>query len=114
MDTSHDQLEEGSTSRPVRRGLIMILALLTVPAAALALFVGASGATDNAGCAGSACEGLTDIWFGVLAYGAPIVAVLTIVTTTIVKARRGAILVPVLGLAVLIVDIVVLAVSHRG
>ena len=88
-----------------------VLALLTVPAAIVAVFVGIGGVISIAGCSGQACSGPGSFLFGVLFYGAPVVAVVAVIVSFFTAARRWGILVPVCALALLAADLVVLKVS---
>lgn len=78
-----------------------LLAFLTVPGAAIVMLfaLGAIMSTDG------------EINFGVLFYGAPVVALLVIVVSVVTAKRRFGIAVPLAGLALLVADVAMLAVA---
>jgi hypothetical protein len=89
-----------------------VLALLTVPGAAIVMLfaLGAVMSTDS--CTGSRCPQLgAGIGFDVLFYGPPVVALLVISTSVLTAKRRAGIAVPLCGLALLIADVAILAAS---
>jgi hypothetical protein len=92
------------------------LALSTVPAAAIVMLfaLGAVMSTDN--CSGRSCPhlGRGGIDFGVAFYGAPVVAVVVIVISFFTAKRRGGIVVPLCGWALLIIDVALMAASVAG
>lgn len=92
-----------------------VLALLTVPAAAVVLLFGLGAVMSTAGCSDKQCPNLGPggIGFGVLFYGAPIVALVAIVASIFTAKRRWGIVVPLCALALLIADVVVLAITFR-
>ncbi|MCV7259650.1 hypothetical protein [Mycobacterium shimoidei] len=90
-----------------------VLALLTVPAAAVVLVFALGAVMSTAGCSPGQCPNLGPggISFGVLFYGAPIVAALAIVLSVFTARRRWGIAVPLCALALLVADIVIVAVT---
>lgn len=90
-----------------------VLALLTVPAAIAVFLYGMGAVMSMAGCTNDACanQGPGEFWFGILFYGAPVVPVLTIAVSFITARMRYGILVPVIGLALLAIDFVILALT---
>jgi hypothetical protein len=94
-----------------RLWLNWILALLTVPAAAVVLIFALGAVMSTAACSAQACPNLgpSGISFGVMFYGAPVVAGLAIVVSFFTAARRWGIVVPLGALAVLAADIAVVA-----
>lgn len=88
-----------------------VLAVLTVPAAIVVMFSAIGGVMSTAGCTGQSCTGPSSSWFGVLFYGAPVVAVLTIISSFFTARRRWGLAVPLCALALLAVDGLVLAMS---
>jgi hypothetical protein len=88
-----------------------VLALLTVPAAIVAVFVGIGGVISIAGCSGQACSGPGSVLFPVLLYGAPVVAAVAVIASFFTAPRRWGIAVPLCALALLAADLVVLTVS---
>src|SRR5579875_1682150 len=106
-----------SRTRPGRLRLWVnwVLALLTVPAAAVVLIYALGALMSTAACSDQQCPdwGPGGIVFGVLFYGAPVVAVVAIVVSFFPARRRWGIVVGVSALALLAADIVVLAVAFR-
>ena len=102
-------------SRRLRLWINWVLALLTVPAAAVVLLFGLGAVMSTAGCSDKRCPNLGPggIGFGVLFYGAPIIALAAIVASIFTAKRRWGIVVPLCGLALLIADLIVLAVTFR-
>jgi hypothetical protein len=89
------------------------LALLTAPAAAILLVFGLGAVMGTTACADRRCPSLPlgGIGYAGLLYGAPIAALLTIVVSFFVATHWWGIIVPVLGWALLIADVVVLVAS---
>lgn len=89
------------------------LALATVPAAAIVMLFALGGVLSTAGCSDTSCPNLGHggIDFGVAFYGAPAVAVVVIVISVFTAKHRGGIAVPLLGWALLIADVVLMAAS---
>ncbi|WP_425174487.1 hypothetical protein [Mycobacterium sp.] len=102
--------EPGSDSR-VRLWINWVLALLTIPAAAVVLVFALGAVMSTAGCNDKQCPNLgpSGIGFGVLFYGAPVVALAAIVITFFTARRRWGIVVPLTALALLIADIAIVA-----
>ena len=102
--------EPDSHSR-VRLWVNWVLALLTIPAAAVVLVFALGAVMSTAGCNDKQCPNLGPggISFGVLFYGAPVVALAAIVITFFTARRRWGIAVPLTALALLIADIVIVA-----
>ena len=92
------------------------LALSTVPAAALVMLfaLGAVMSTDS--CSDRSCPhlGRGGIDFGVAFYGAPVVAFVVIVISVFTAKRRGGIVVPLAGWALLIIDVIWMAITVSG
>ncbi|OBF17344.1 hypothetical protein A5725_23480 [Mycobacterium kubicae] len=100
--------------RPVhrRRAVVnWILALLTVPAAALVMVFAVGAAMSVAACSAAQCPhlGPSGLLYGVLFYGAPVVAVLTLVASFFTAKRRRGFVVPLIGLALLVADLAITA-----
>ncbi|SOJ55653.1 hypothetical protein MSIMFB_03135 [Mycobacterium simulans] len=118
-----ERISDASTQSPRssdygrrRRGLVnWALALLTVPAALLVMMFAVGAAMSIAACSGAQCPhlGPSGIVYGVLLYGAPVVAALTIVVSCFTAFRRLGFLVPVSGFALLLADVVVTAMLFR-
>ena len=102
--------EPGNDSR-VRLWVNWVLALLTIPAAAVVLVFALGAVMSTAGCNDKQCPNLgpSGIGFGVLFYGAPVVALAAIVITFFTARRRWGVAVPLTALALLIADIAIVA-----
>ena len=85
------------------------LALLTVPAAALVMIFDVGAAVSTAACTGAKCPALGPhgLSYGVLLYGAPVIAAVTIVVSFFTATRRRGFLVPLVGLVLLVGDVAV-------
>lgn len=89
------------------------LALATVPAAAIVMLFALGAVMSADGCSDRNCPDLGHggIDFGVAFYGAPAVAVVVIVVSFFTARRRGGIVVPLIGWALLIADVALMALS---
>jgi len=92
------------------------LALAMVPAAAIVMLFALGAVMSTDACSGRSCPNLGSggIDFGVAFYGAPVVALVVIVISFFTAKRRGGIVVPLCGWALLIADVVLMAVSVSG
>lgn len=92
-----------------------LLALLTVPVAMVVVVFAFGQVMGLARCTTDVCRhlGPGEFWFGVLFYGPPVVALLTMVVSFFTAPRRWGIWVPVCGLALLVADLAALAVTFR-
>jgi hypothetical protein len=101
--------EVGRTGRVVN----WVLALATVPGAVAVVVFAYMQVLGTAGCNDQPCprQGPGELGFGLIEYGAPIVAVVTVVLSFFTARRRRGILVPVVAWLVLIAAVVVLAFS---
>lgn len=95
-----------------RRWLVIVnwvLTLLTVPAALLVMAIGFAGAMSTDRCAYQYCahQGPPVPIFDMLFYGAPVVAVLTIVVSRRTAKRGWGILIPLATYVVFASDVVV-------
>jgi hypothetical protein len=104
-----------ATGRGNRRRLWLNwgLALLTAVAAGITMAVALGAVMSTAACSDKACPNLgpRGISFGMLYYGAPAVAVATILLSIFTARRRWGFVIPVTALALLIADIAILAVT---
>ena len=92
------------------------LALSTVPAAAIVMLFALGAVMSTDGCSDRSCPNLGrgGIDFGVEFYGAPVVAVVVIVISFFTAKRRGGIVVPLCGWALLIIDVALMAATVAG
>ena len=93
-----------------------VLALLTVPVAALVMVFAIGAAMSMAACSGAQCPDLgpNGLMYGMLLYGAPVVAVSTLVASFFTASRRRGFVVPLCALALLVVDIAATAILFRS
>ncbi|QLL10265.1 hypothetical protein H0P51_16130 [Mycobacterium vicinigordonae] len=97
----------------VRRGVVnWVLALLTIPAAALIMIFAVGAAMSMAACSAAQCPntGPGGLLYGVLLYGAPVVAGITIIASFFTAFRRRGFVVPLAGLALLLIDFAAIAI----
>lgn len=89
------------------------LALLTAVGAGVAMAVALGAVMSTAACSDKACPNLgpRGISFDTLYYGAPAVAVVTILLSIFTARRRWGFVVPVTALALLAVDVAILAIT---
>jgi hypothetical protein len=89
------------------------LALTTVPAAAIVMLFALGAVMSADGCSEGSCPNLGrgGINFGVAFYGAPVVAFVVLVVSFFTAKRRGGIVVPLLGWALLVADVALMAAS---
>lgn len=109
-DPAHRADEPADAAGKARARVNWVLALVTVPAAAIVMLfaLGAVMSTDS--CTDRRCPGLSaGINFDVLFYAPPTVAVLVIVASVFTAKRRAGIAVPLGALALLVVDVGILA-----
>ncbi|BBY54836.1 hypothetical protein MKOR_20870 [Mycolicibacillus koreensis] len=112
-ETDPDRQTEPRSRFP--RWLNWVLALLTVPAAGLVVIVATGAVMSVAACSTVQCPdlGLSGLLFNVMFYGAPAVAVVTILATFFTAAKRWGIVVPLIGWALLLADVVALTVAFN-
>lgn len=89
------------------------LALLTAPAAALAMVFGLGAVMSTAACSDAECPNLgpSGVVFSLLYYGAPAIAVLTIFVSVFTATRRRGVIVPLCGWALLAADVAAMALT---
>lgn len=107
---------ESARGRNVRPWVNWGLALATVPAAALVMLFALGAVMSTDGCSSASCPNLGrgGIDFGVAFYGAPVVALLVIVISFFTAKRRGGIAVPLVGWALLVADVALMAAAVSG
>lgn len=105
------QTPDGNQGRGRRAVVNWVLAILTVPVAALIMIFAVGAAMSFAACSGAQCPALgpSGMVYGVLFYGAPVVAGLTIVASFFTAFRRRGFIVPLIGLGLLLVDFAAIA-----
>lgn len=100
-------------SKRLRLWVNWALALLTVLGAAVVMLYSLGAVMSTAACSDKQCPhlGPKGISFGVMYYGAPVLAALTIIVSFFTARRRWGIVVPVFALALLVTDIIILTVT---
>jgi hypothetical protein len=103
--------QDPTRGRRLQLGVNWIRALLTIPAAIAACVFAFVAVMSTAACSDKQCPNLGPggVGFGVLFYGAPVVAVLTIIVSFFTAQRRWGIVVPLFALALLVAEITILA-----
>ena len=116
QSATHPARGDGGPGRNVWPWVNWGLALSTVPAAAIVMLFALGAVMSTDGCSGRSCPNLGrgGIDFGVAFYGAPVVAVVIIVISFFTAKRRGGIVVPLVGWALLIIDVALMAVTVAG
>jgi hypothetical protein len=104
--------QDSNEGRGRRAVVNWILALLTVPAAALIMLFAIGAAMSFAACSAAQCPtlGPSGLVYGILFYGAPVVAGLTIVASFFTAFRRRGFIIPLVGLGVLLADFASIAI----
>ena len=90
-------------------------ALLTAAGAALVMVFSMGAVMSTAACSTAECPDLgpSGVAFGVMYYGAPVIAALTILASFITAGRRRGFLVPVAGWMLLALDMLALMIAFR-
>ncbi|MEM6106290.1 hypothetical protein AAHS21_08480 [Mycobacterium sp. 050272] len=103
---------DGGQDRPVWPWVNWGLALSTVPAAAIVMLFALGAVMSTDGCTGRSCPNQGGgIDFGLAFYGPPLVAFVVILITFFTAKRRGGIVVPLFGWALLVADVALMAAS---
>jgi hypothetical protein len=107
---------DGTQARTVRPWVNWGLALAMVPAAAIVMLFALGAVMSTDGCSDRSCLNLGrgGIDFGVAFYGAPVVAFAVLVISFFTAKRRGGIAVPLVGWALLIADVALMAAAVAG
>ncbi|UMB70003.1 hypothetical protein [Mycobacterium paraterrae] len=116
---NHPDIEPAAESaRPPRSDrarlwLNWALAILTVIGAGVAMAVALGAVMSTAACSDKACPNLgpRGISFDVLYYGAPAVAIVTVVLSFFTARHRWGFWIPVVALALLVADVAILAIT---
>ncbi len=92
------------------------LALATVPAAAIVMLFALGAVMSTDGCSDHNCPNLGrgGIDFGVAFYGAPVLAFVVLVVSFFTAKHRGGIAVPLVGWALLVLDVALMAAAVSG
>jgi len=90
-------------------------AVLTAAGAALVMVFAMGAVMSTAACSTAECPDLgpSGVMFGVLYYGAPAIAALTILASFFTAGHRRGFLVPVAGWALLVADLLALVIAFR-
>jgi len=112
LDGDTQSAEPAGNIRP-RLWLNWALAVLTVIGAGAAMAVALGAVMSTAACSDKACPNLGPhgISFDTLYYGAPAVAVVTVVLSFFTARRRWGFVVPVVALALLIADMAIVTIT---
>ncbi|MCV7077553.1 hypothetical protein AWC27_13205 [Mycobacterium szulgai] len=107
--------DAGASVRRSRAVINWVLALLTVPAAILVMIFAVGAAMSFAACSAAQCPhlGPSGLVYGILFYGAPVVAAVTIIVSFFTALRRWGFIVPLFGLVLLLADVAVTALLFR-
>ncbi|WP_024441530.1 MULTISPECIES: hypothetical protein [unclassified Mycobacterium] len=102
-------------NRRARLWVNWVSALLTAAGAALVMVVAMGAVMSTAACSTADCPDLgpSGVVFGLLYYGAPAIAALTILASFVTAGRRRGFLVPVAGWALLGIDLLALMIAFR-
>lgn len=92
-----------------------ILAIATAAGAAVLMVFATGAVLSTAACSTAECPDLGPggVLFGVLYYGAPVIAALTILASFVTARRRRGFLVPLAGWALLALDLLALVIVFR-
>ncbi|RAU99442.1 hypothetical protein [Mycolicibacter senuensis] len=92
-----------------------VTALLTAAGAALVMVFATGAVMSTAACSTTECPDLgpSGVVFGILYYGAPVIAALTILISFWTAGRRRGFLVPLTGWVLLGLDLLALVIAFR-
>ncbi len=92
-----------------------VSALLTIVGAAAVMVLATGAVMSTAACSGDECPDLgpNGVGFAVLYYGAPVIAAVTILASFWTARRPRGFLVPVIGWALLVIDLLILVIIFR-
>jgi hypothetical protein len=113
LDRGSPSVDRGARTPRGRLWLNWALALLTAIGAGIAMAVALGAVMSTAACNDKACPNLgpRGISFDTLYYGAPAVAIVTILLSIFTARRRWGFVIPVVALALLIADMAILAIT---
>src|SRR5579885_2168088 len=105
--------DNSARGKRLRLWLNWALAVLTVIAAGAAMAVALGAVMSTAACSDKACPNLGPhgISFDTLYYGAPTVAAITVVLSFFTARRRWGFVVPVVALALLVADMLIVTIT---
>jgi hypothetical protein len=92
-----------------------VAAVLTAAGAAVVMVFATGAVMSTAACSTAECPDLgpSGVVFGVLYYGAPVIAALTILASFWTAGRRRGVIVPLAGWVLLALDLLALVVAFR-
>lgn len=86
-----------------------LLALSTIAGAAVVQLFAMGAVMSTAACSAPSCPKPSGFVYGLLTYGAPVIAVVTIIVTFFTAGRHRGFLVPVIAWVLIALDIAILA-----
>lgn len=106
-------IPRGTGAHPARFWINWVLAVLTIVGAALVMTFAVGAVMSAAACSTVECPGLGPggVLFGVLYYGAPVIAGLTVLASFFTARLPRGFLVPLAGWALLAIDLLALFVA---
>ncbi|ORX05516.1 hypothetical protein [Mycolicibacillus trivialis] len=112
MTVSSSETAPRQGGRGLPAWLNWVLAVLTVPGAALVMLIATGAVLSVAACSTTECPelGRNGFLFNVLFYAPVVVSAATILVSFVTAAKRWGIVVPILGWALLVADLAALAV----
>ena len=112
---TEERVRPQTSDHNVRFWLNWVLAVLTIVGAALVMIVAMGAVMSTAGCSTAECPDLgpSGFVFGVLYYGAPAIAALTILVSLFTARRRRGFVVPLVGWGLLAADVLALVIAFR-
>jgi hypothetical protein len=114
-DVRHEERGTDTGSRTGRVSLNWVLALLTIPGAAAVVIYSYLQVLSTAACTGEPCaqQGPGEFLFGLIMYGTPVIAVVTVALSFLTARRPHGIVVPAVAWALLVIAAVVLATTFQ-
>ena len=114
-ETTHDAENASELRHPARSVINWVLAILTVPGAAVVVAAAYIHVLGSAGCSPDACGrlGPGPVLFAVITDGAPVVAVVAIALSFVTARHRFGIAVPVIAWILLVAGLIALDISFQ-
>ena len=102
-------------ARTIRLWVNWVAALLTAGGAALVMVFATGAVVSTAACSAGECPDLgpNAIMFGVMYYGPPVVAAVTILLSFVTAGRPRGFIVPLVGWCLIAVDVLTLVIAFR-